>query len=272
MPNPVLPIISTTRKATYMRMDLNCDMGESFGTYQLGDDSALLPHITSANIACGFHAGDALVMDRTVRLAAKSGVSIGAHPGYPDLQGFGRRNMDLTPEETEAMLLYQLGALAAFARAAGVEVTHIKPHGALYNQAAADRRLADAIARATKRFSRSLILVGLAGSKLIEAGIEAGLPVANEGFPDRAYNSDGTLMSRRLPGAVLEDAQAVVKHALELARNGIRISIGTETLAIPVDTLCLHGDHPNAAQNALLLRQALIEVGVEVQPLGNVVR
>jgi 5-oxoprolinase (ATP-hydrolysing) subunit A len=255
-----------------MQMDLNCDMGESFGAYQLGDDTALMPHITSANIACGFHAGDALVMDRTVRLAVKYGVGIGAHPGYPDLQGFGRRSMDLTPDEAEAMLLYQIAALAGFARAAGAELTHVKPHGALYNQAAADRRLADAIARATARFSPSLILVGLAGSKLIEAGLDAGLSIANEAFPDRAYNPDGTLVSRRLPGAILEDVEAVTVHALELARDGIQVTGGSQTQRIAVNTLCLHGDHPEAAQNAVALHQALTRAGIEVRPLVSKVR
>ena len=187
-------------------MDLNCDMGESFGRYELGEDEAVLDWVTSANIACGLHAGDPLVMERTVRLAVQKGVRIGAHPGYPDLQGFGRRVLDLTAEEVEAFTLYQVSALAGFARANGTELAHVKPHGALYNQAARDRGLADAIASGVKRFSPGLVLVGLAGSALIEAGQAAGLRVANEGFPDRAYNPDGSLRSRRLPGAVLEVA------------------------------------------------------------------
>lgn len=183
-------------------IDLNCDMGESFGRYALGHDEAIMPFITSANIACGFHAGDPLVMAKTVALAVRHGVAVGAHPGYPDLQGFGRRSMDLSPDEVESIVLYQVGALAGFARAAGAELAHVKPHGALYNQAATDRASAQAIARDVARFSKNLILVGLAGSVLIEAGVEAGLRVANEGFPDRAYNPDGTLTSRRMPGAV----------------------------------------------------------------------
>jgi UPF0271 protein len=251
-----------------MTIDLNCDMGESFGAYRLGSDAALMAHITSANIACGYHAGDPLVMDATVRLAVKHGVCIGAHPGHPDLQGFGRRSLDLTPDEAEAMVLYQIGALAGFARAAGAVLVHVKAHGALYNQAAADRRLANAVARAVRRFSPGLILVGLAGSKLIEAGQEAGLRTASEAFPDRAYNPDGTLVSRRLPGAVLEDVDAVVAHALELARDGIRVTAGGEERCIPVDTLCLHGDHPSAAENAARLRTALVEAGIEVRGLG----
>jgi len=248
-----------------MQIDLNCDMGESFGAYRLGDDAALMPLITSANIACGFHAGDPLVMEQTVHLAARHGVAVGAHPVYPDLQGFGRRSMDLAPEEVEAITLYQVAALAGFAHAAGVELVHVKAHGALYNQAAADRRLADAVARAVRRFSPSLILVGLAGSKLIAAAEEAGLRAASEAFPDRAYQPDGSLMPRRLPGAVLEDVEQVAAHAVELAREGICVG---ET-RIAVDTLCLHGDHPHAAQNARALREALAAAGVEVRGLAG---
>src|SRR5512142_1723307 len=184
-------------------MDLNCDMGESFGRYTLGDDASIMPFITSANIACGLHAGDPLVMRLTVRLAKEHGVAVGAHPGWPDLQGFGRRAMSLTPEETEAFILYQVGALSAFARLEGIELRHVKAHGALYNQAVKDRSLAEAIARAVKAFDRQLILVGLAGSAMIDAGLEAGLRVANEAFPDRRYEPDGTLMSRQRPEAVL---------------------------------------------------------------------
>ena len=178
-------------------MDINCDLGESFGRYELGEDEEVMQFITSANVACGLHAGDPLTMERTVRLAARLGVAVGAHPGYPDLQGFGRRGMDLTPEEAAGFVLYQIGALAGFTRAAGIELAHVKPHGALYNQAAQDPALAEAIAQAVKSFSRDLILVGLAGSALVMAGEAAGLRTASEGFPDRAYNPDGSLRSRR---------------------------------------------------------------------------
>jgi len=246
-------------------MDLNCDLGESFGAYQMGNDEAVMAYITSANIACGMHAGDPPVMQRTVRLAARYGVCIGAHPGYADLQGFGRRSMDLAPDEVEALVLYQIGALAGFARAEGRELTHVKPHGALYNQAAADPRLAGAVARAVSRFSRELGLVGLAGSKLIEAGVDAGLGVANEAFPDRAYNPDGTLRARKLPGAVLERPEEIAANALRLAREGIQVTDGSTTQAIQVDTLCLHGDHPGAAENARLIRETLAGAGIEVR-------
>ena len=246
-----------------MIIDLNCDMGESFGNFKLGDDAAVLPFISSANIACGIHAGDPLVMQTTIRLAKRHGVAIGAHPGWPDLQGFGRRDMNLTPDETEAFVLYQIGALAAFAKAEGAELRHVKPHGALYNQAARDRNLANAIARAVKRFDKDLILVGLAGSELIAAGLGIGLRVANEGFPDRRYNPDGTLASRKEDHAILKSPEEVAAHAVALAQMGIDFA-GRH---VQVETLCLHGDNVQAAQNARLVREALFKNGVEVNAM-----
>jgi UPF0271 protein len=243
-----------------MKVDLNCDLGESFGRYSLGDDAAIMPFITSANIACGFHAGDSLTMQATVRLAKQHGVAVGAHPGWPDLQGFGRREMSLSPEETEALVLYQIGALAAFAKAEGVELRHVKPHGALYNQSARERRLAEAVARAVKRFSRELVLVGLAGSSSVEAAREMGLRVSNEGFPDRGYTPEGTLMPRGQPGAILSSVEEVAAHAVDLARNGIQFS----GRRVHVDTLCLHGDNVHAAENARKVREALLKAGIEV--------
>lgn len=234
-------------------IDLNCDLGESFGSYSLGNDAAIMPFITSANIACGLHAGDPLVMQATVRLAREHGVQIGAHPGWPDLQGFGRREIKIDLAEAEALVLYQIGALAAFVRAEGLELRHVKPHGALYNQAAKDAALAEAVARAVKRFSVDLVLVGLAGSGLLAAGRAIGLRVAGEAFPDRGYNPDGTLMSRNLPGAVLTDPQAIAANAIRLAREGIRFG---DQKVIP-ETLCLHGDHPQAVENARQVHQAL---------------
>jgi UPF0271 protein len=244
-------------------IDLNCDLGESFGNYTLGADAEIMPFITSANIACGFHAGDPTVMQTTVRLAKQHGVAVGSHPGWPDLLGFGRREMSVSPQEAEALVLYQIGALAAFTRAEGVELRHVKPHGALYNQAAKDAALAESIARAVKRFSADLILVGLAGSELIKAGAALGLHVANEAFPDRAYNADGTLMSRKLPGAVLENPQDVAANAVRLAKEGIRFG---EKIIIP-ETLCLHGDNVHAAENTRLVRDKLRETGVGVKAL-----
>ncbi len=248
-------------------IDLNCDMGESFGSYHMGQDACVMPWITSVNVACGYHAGDPLVMLTTLRLAKHHSVAIGAHPGYPDLQGFGRRNMDLTPDEIEAMVLYQVGALAGMARALGMELGHVKPHGALYNQAAQSAEIARAVARAVAKFSPTLVLVGLAGSHSIAAAVDAGLRVAQEAFPDRAYNSDGSLRSRRLAGAVMEDEDEVARHALELARDGIRLADS----AIHVDTLCLHGDHPNAAENARRVRAALEGAGIVIHSLASFV-
>ncbi len=243
-----------------MKIDLNCDLGESFGRYTLGDDASIMPLITSANVACGFHAGDASVMQATVRLAKKHGVAIGAHVGWPDLQGFGRREMTLSPEETEALVLYQIGALAAFAKAEGVELRHVKPHGALYNQSARDRGLAEAVARAVKRFSVDLILVGLAGSGSVEAAREVGLRVMQEGFPDRGYTSDGRLIQRDQPGAILSSVEEVAAHAVSLAMNGIQFG----EKRVRVDTLCLHGDNVHAAENARMVREELQNAGIEV--------
>jgi 5-oxoprolinase (ATP-hydrolysing) subunit A len=252
------------------KIDLNCDLGESFGRYELGEDEAVMPVITSANVACGLHAGDPLVIDQTVRLAARYGVSLGAHPGYPDLQGFGRRAMELSGEEAEAFMLYQVAALAGFAQAAGRVLVHVKPHGALYNQAARDARLAQAVARGVARFSRELILVGLAGSALLDAGQAAGLRVAAEGFPDRAYNPDGSLRSRREPGAVLDSLEEICAQALRLAQEGIRIQTGGQLQFARVDTLCIHGDHPGAAHHAAAVRAALAGQGVSVVAIPEV--
>jgi len=212
-----------------------------------------MPYIMSANIACGFHAGDPTTMRATVRLAKRYGVAVGAHPSWKDVEGFGRREMILPPEEVEALILYQVGALYAIAKAEDVELNHVKPHGALYNQAAKDRALANAIARAVKRFSDDLILIGLAGSELIKAGREVGLRVANEGFPDRNYNPDGTLVSRKESNAIIQSPDAVAAHALELIENGILF----EGKRVRVDTLCLHGDHSRATENAKLIRSKL---------------
>jgi UPF0271 protein len=251
-----------------MKIDLNSDMGESFGRYTLGDDAALMPHITSANIACGFHASDPLVMDHTVRLAHEHGVAVGAHPGYPDLQGFGRRDMQLDPEEAEATILYQIGALAGFARAAGAGLVHVKPHGALYNRAAKDRALAEAIVRAVTKFSRELIVVGLANSELIKAALEAGQPVAREAFADRAYEADGSLRSRRLPGAVLHDADQAAEQAVRIARDGLVVAWGGQEVPVQAETLCVHGDTPTALTIVQAIRQALVEAGVDVAALA----
>lgn len=241
-----------------MKIDLNCDMGEN-----IGNDEDIMPYLTAANIACGFHAGDENTMRETVRLAKHYGVAVGAHPSWKDREGFGRNEMSLPPEQVELLILEQVNALAEIAKAEGVELHHVKPHGALYNQAAKDRLLATAIARAVKTVSADLVLVGLAGSGLVEAGLEVGLKAANEGFPDRNYNPDGTLVSRKQPHALIESPDEIAQHAIELVQNGIDFS----GRRVSVDTLCLHGDHPRAADNARVVHETLKKSGVEIAAL-----
>ena len=248
-------------------MLLNCDLGESYGNWRMGVDSEVMPHIDQANIACGYHAGDPLMMDRTVRLAAQYGVGIGAHPGFPDLAGFGRRAMQLAPEEIENAVLYQVGALAAFARSVGSELAHVKPHGALYNMAAKDIEVAWAIARGVARAGEEIIVVGLAGSVMIEAALEAGLRVAREGFADRAYEADGSLRSRKLDGALIHDPETAAERAVRIARDGIAVAYTGEEIPLQVDTLCVHGDTPGAVEIVKAIRRRLEEAGVEVAPM-----
>ena len=250
-----------------LRVDLNCDVGESFGRYALGDDEGILPHVTSANIACGFHAGDPVIMRRTVRLALRLGVAVGAHPGFPDLGGFGRRELHAAPEEVEAMVLYQVSALAGIAAAEGGRLRHVKPHGALYNMAARDPRLAGAVARGVAAAGEDLILVGLSGSHLLDAGRAAGLAVASEAFADRAYEADGALRSRSLPGAVIGDADAAVARVLQMLRDGSVAAATGECVALRADTVCIHGDTPGAASLAAAVRAGLEAENVAVRPL-----
>jgi UPF0271 protein len=248
-----------------MRIDLNADAGESFGTWTMGNDAALLPHVTSINIACGFHAGDPSVIRQTIRLAAEAGVRIGAHPGYPDLQGFGRRAMTLAPADVEDLVLYQVAALLGIARAEGTRLSHVKPHGALYNQAARDGALASAIARGVASLDPRLRLVGLAGSALIHAGAAAGLPVVAEAFPDRAYLADGTLAPRHVQGAVIHDPAVVGQRALMMVREGVVRSLAGDTdVPVRADTLCIHGDARGAPELARAVRGALERAGVRV--------
>jgi UPF0271 protein len=238
-----------TDEAVDRRIDLNADVGESFGRWELGSDAELIPIITSVNIACGAHAGDPLVIERTIELALRAGAAIGAHPGFPDRQGFGRRDLAMSPDELEAEVLYQVAAVAGMVAAAGGRLRHVKAHGALYNLAARDRSVATPIARAVHRLSPDLVVVGPPGSALVESARELGLPVAPEGFADRAYESDGSLRSRRLPGAVLGDPAAVAAQAVRLARSG-RFA-----------TLCIHGDSPDAPRLARAVRDALEGAG-----------
>ena len=250
-----------------MEVDLNSDVGESFGVWTSGDDEALIPLVTSVNVACGLHAGDPLVIERTVALAVRAGAAIGAHPGYPDLAGFGRREMEMTPAELEAAIVYQVGAVGTFARAAGVELRHVKPHGALYNRAAIDPAVAESIARAVRRVSRDLVLVGLAGSVILDAGLAAGLPVAAEAFADRAYEPDGRLRSRRLPDAVHASAAVAAAQAVSIVRDGRVTTRDGSSFVVHADTICLHGDTPAAPEFARAIRAALTGAGATIAAL-----
>ncbi|MEZ5286128.1 MAG: 5-oxoprolinase subunit PxpA [Vicinamibacterales bacterium] len=249
-------------------MDLNSDVGESFGAWRLGQDEALMAVITSANIACGFHAGDPGVMRETVALARAHGVALGAHPGFPDLAGFGRREMRCTPREVEDAVVYQIGALAAVAAAQGLRLQHVKAHGALYNMACRDAELAAAIARATAAVDRSLVLFGLPGSALLAAGEQAGLCVAAEVFADRAYNPDGSLVSRARPGSVITDETEVVRRAVRMAADHEVEAVDGSRVALAGATMCVHGDTEGAAALAAAIRRALEGHGVELGPLG----
>lgn len=250
-----------------VRVDLNCDLGESFGAYKIGMDEDVLQYISSANVACGWHAGDSMVMEKTVELAKKNGVAVGAHPGFPDLVGFGRRNLNASPAEVKTYIKYQLGALQAFAKAAGVELQHVKPHGALYNMAAKDAKLAMAIAEAIKEVDDNLILMGLANSEMIKAGEALGLKVANEVFADRAYNDDGTLVARTLPGAVIHDKDLAIKRVIRMVKEGKVESINGKDVEITVHSICIHGDNPEALVFSKNIREALINEGVEISSL-----
>jgi UPF0271 protein len=248
-----------------MQIDLNGDVGESFGAYEIGHDAALIPILTSVNIACGFHAGDPGVMRATVALAREHGTAAGAHPGFPDLVGFGRREMKATPREVEDLVAYQIGALAAIAAAQGVRLAHVKPHGALYNMAARDVDLADAIARAIAAVDPSLALFGLPGSQSLEAAQRHKVRAVSEAFADRAYRRDGSLVPRNEPGAVIDDEQIVVTRAVAIARERMVIAADGTRVALDVQTICVHGDTPGAAVLASRIRKALNDAGVQVR-------
>jgi UPF0271 protein len=250
-----------------MRIDLNADVGESFGAYAIGDDEALLASVTSASIAAGFHAGDPGVLRRTIRLARGHGVALGAHPGFQDLAGFGRREMRVSPTDAEDLVLYQIAAVAGIAQSEGARLQHVKPHGALYNMAATDPGLAEAIARAVRAFDPSLVLFGLPGSALLAAGRSAGLRVAAEGFADRAYMRDGTLAPRSLPDSVMSDPAEVISRALRIVVDGLVTAIDGTVVPIVADTLCVHGDTPGAGRLAASLRTGLEAAGIKVRPV-----
>lgn len=250
-------------------IDLNADVGEGFGPWPMGSDAGLLPHVTSVNVACGFHAGDPITMDRTVSLALERGIRIGAHPSHLDLRGFGRREIQASPEEVETDVLYQAGALRAFVESRGGRLWHVKPHGALYNQAVKSEALARAIARGVRRLGGGVTLVGLATSSIFrDAARIEGVPFAGEAFVDRAYEADGTLAKRGTPGALLESGEAAARQAVSIAKDGKVTARDGSTVGVTAETLCLHGDNKSAIEIARAVRQALEGAGVKVQALG----
>ena len=251
------------------RIDLNADIGESFGTYKTGQDELLLRHVTSGSIACGFHAGDPSVMRATVRLAARAGVAIGAHPSFPDLVGFGRREMTIEPQDLADLVLYQIGALSAMARAEGLPLQHVKPHGALYSMSARRADMAEAIARAVAAFDDSLILMGPQSSELLAAGSRLGLRVAAEAFADRSYEPDGSLTPRRFAEAVLAEPGVVAERAVRMVREGTIIARDGTVIAVRADTICIHGDTADSAALAAAVRTGLNVAGVAVKALRD---
>jgi 5-oxoprolinase (ATP-hydrolysing) subunit A len=250
-------------------IDLNCDMGEGYGAWTMGDDEALAPLVSSMNVACGFHASDPGTMRRTVRLARRHDVAVGAHPSFPDRVGFGRRELSATPEEVRDDVTYQVGALWAFCRAEGVPLRHVKPHGALYNLAARDERLAGAICEAVRAVDPALAVVGLAGSRMAEVARRMGARWVGEAFADRAYAPDGALVSRRVAGAVIADAEAVAERVVRLAREGRVVAVDGTELRIEAGTVCLHGDTPGAVGLARAVRGRLEKEGIEVRAPGG---
>nr|WP_102349829.1 5-oxoprolinase subunit PxpA [Bacillus sp. Marseille-P3661] len=242
-----------------MRIDLNCDLGESFGTYTLGNDEMVLRYITSANIACGFHAGDPTVMRKTIQLANQANVAIGAHPGLPDLVGFGRRDMNIAADDVFNLVTYQIGALVALAKVESSEVQHVKPHGALYNMANKSAGIATAIVKAVKSVSSNLLLYALSGSLLAKIGKDHGLTVVQEVFADRTYLGDGTLTPRTEPNSVLHDTQLVTERIIRMIKDGKVQAITGEDITIAADTICVHGDNANALEFVETLNKVLME-------------
>jgi UPF0271 protein len=251
------------------RIDINCDMGESFGAYKLGRDEEVMDYISSANIACGWHAGDPLVMEQTVRLAKEKGVAVGAHPGYPDLKGFGRRRMDLTLNEIENYVIYQMGALDAFAKAHGLLLQHVKAHGALGNLAFVDLEASRAIARAAFRFSKEIILVVYTGTVMVQAAKEVGVRFVEEVYADRVYNPDGTLQSRKIPGSLIHDSEKAARQALTMVREGYVVAHDGTHIKVKPESLCVHGDTPGAVEILQKIREELRKAFIAVKPMGQ---
>lgn len=250
-----------------LTIDLNADLGESFGNYTIGNDDKIIPLISSANVACGFHASDPKVMLETVKLIKESGAGLGAHPGFPDKEGFGRRYMDCTDEEIYSMVLYQLSALDGISRTVGVEMNHVKPHGALYNATFTDKNLARVIAQAVKDFNPNLKLMGLSENNLVKAGEEIGLQVVHEVFLDRAYENDGTLVSRRKEGAMITDSKLAVERGIRMLTEGKVEAIDGTDIDIKADSICVHGDGEKALQFVREIKSALEAKGIEIQTM-----
>ena len=253
------------------KVDLNSDLGESFGAWKMGRDADVLTFVSSANVACGFHAGDPMVMKQTVKDAIAAGVAIGAHPSYPDLKGFGRRNMTCSPDELYSDTLYQIGALRAFCDAAGVKLQHVKPHGAMYNSAAKKPEEALALAQAVKDAGGGLILMGLAGSEFDKAAEKLGIPYAAEAFADRGYMNDGTLVPRRMEGAFVRDVEVAAQRVIRMVKEGVVEAIDGTVVKLRPQSICLHGDSPSAVEMARTLRQRLVEAGIEILPLCKII-
>lgn len=253
-------------------MDLNSDLGEGYGAWRMGDDAAMLAIVSSANVACGFHAGDPLTILSTLRQAARRGVAVGAHVSYPDRVGFGRRKMDVTPAELEADVVYQIGALQGLAAAAGTRVTYVKPHGALYNTIAEDAAQGDAVIAGIRAVDPTLILMGLAGASILGRARAAGLAVAAEAFADRGYTATGALVSRREPGAVLHDPEQVAERMLRLATEGAIEAADGSLLRLDAQSICVHGDNPAAVAMARRIRDRLVAAGVTIAPFREVAR
>lgn len=253
------------------RVDLNSDLGESFGRYTLGMDEKVIPLITSANVACGYHASDPVVMDQTLRRAKAAGIRVGAHPGFPDLMGFGRRNMKVSPEEARAYTLYQVGALSAFCRANGLTMQHVKPHGAFYNMAAKDYELAKAICEGIRAFDDNLIVLALSGGELARAAADLGLRTAQEVFADRAYEEDGTLVDRRKEGAMVTDEETAIARVVRMVKERKVTAITGKEIPIRADSVCVHGDGAKALAFVERIRAELSKEGVTVCPLDEIV-
>ncbi len=253
------------------RVDMNSDLGESFGRYTIGADDKIIPLITSANVACGYHASDPVVMDKTVAVAKAAGIRVGAHPGYPDLMGFGRRNMNVSPAEAKAYILYQLGALDAFCRAKGVTMQHVKPHGAFYNMAAKDYALAKAICEGIAEYDKNLIVMGLSGGELVHAASDLGLRAAQEVFADRGYEEDGSLVDRRKEGAMITDENVAIARVVRMVKEQKVTAVTGRDIAIRADSICVHGDGAKALAFVQKIREALTKEGIEICPLEEIV-